>query len=210
MMSRALYHVALGLAVSALSVQVHADGVPVVLGARQMDGVTTGAAALVDRYEAADHWHPITSIFGNGDASFGATSSETAGETFGPSTGAAVSAGDSGTGGGISLSVTSSGLGAMGTSSASAFTSSETAGETFGPSTGAAVSAGDSGTGGGISLSVTSSGLGAMGTSSASAFGAGPSSVLVSSATAFAPDGMAMSAFSSSSSIARSSSFAAR
>lgn len=170
MMSRALYHVALGLAASTLAVQVHAGGEPVVLGARQMDGVTASAAAPADRYEAAGRWYPITSAFGNGDASFGATNPETAGETFGPSTGPAVSAG-------------------------------------AGPGS-HTVSDGGSVTGGGISRSVTSSGLGTMGTSSASAFGTGPSSVFVSSATAFAPDGMAMSAFSSS--IARSSSFDAR
>lgn len=170
MMNRALYHVALGLAASTLAVQAHAGGEPVVLGVRQMDGVTASAAAPADRNEAAGRWYPITSAFGDGDASFGATSPETAVETFGPSIGPAVSAGG-------------------------------------GPAS-HTVSDGGSVTGGRISRSVTSSGLGAMGTSSASAFGTGPSSVFVSSATAFAPNGMAMSAFSSS--IARSSSFDAR
>lgn len=99
-------------------------------------------------------------------------------------------------------------------------TSPETAGEKFSLPTGPAVSAGagpgsyavsDGGSvsSGRISRSVTSNGLGATTiSSSASAFAPGPSSVFVSSATTFAPNGMTMSAFSSS--LARSSSLAGR
>jgi hypothetical protein len=133
MMSRALYQVALGLAASMLAVQAHAGNEPLVLNALQMDGVTASAAAPADRGETAGRWYSITSAFSDGGASLGGTSPETGG-TFGLSTGPALSAGGadlgshtisaagSVSGGGISRSVTSSGLGAMATSSsASAF-----------------------------------------------------------------------------------------
>lgn len=170
MISRALYHVALGLMASTLALQGHAE--PVVLNAGQMDGVTASAAAPADGGEAADRWYPMKSAFNNEGALLGPTSSETAGEKFSLPAGPAVSAAGTGPG-------------------------------SYAVSDGGSVSSGR------ISRSVTSNGLGATTiSSSASAFAPGPSSVFVSSATTFAPDGMAMSAFSSS--LARSSSLAGR
>lgn len=134
MMSRALYHVALGLTASMLAVQAHAGNEPLLLNALQMDGVTASAPAPADRGETVGRWYSITGAFSGGGASPGVTTSPATGRTSGLSTGPAhsaagadlgshtVSAAGSVPGGGISRSVTSSGLGAMATSSsASAF-----------------------------------------------------------------------------------------
>lgn len=143
MMSRALLHVALAIAASTVVAQFHAgsvqaDDAPVVLGARQMDGVTASAAASAEADEAAALWYPSIRAGSDGAAAFGATSNESAGlgPAFGadsswsppPLTGMTAQLGsqtlsDSGTvtGGGISRSVTSSGPGTTSTSSASAF-----------------------------------------------------------------------------------------